>query len=222
MDWRRGDPESLPLVLGDPRWRQRVEPLGLEEPSPRQMRAILEATVARLAPDVEGAPDDCVRRELGRALEQAQLQAARFLPEMAQPGASLRLVERALASGELTSLSVQQALCEVSGLPEAIVRDDLPMIYADVAQRLADRVIGQPEAIDAAANALLMVKAGLTNPRRPLAVLGFFGRSGGSARPTRQGTGRELIGDDGALVRIDMSEVRRSERGGAVRQCRRA
>ncbi|MBK6317859.1 MAG: hypothetical protein IPF51_03630 [Dehalococcoidia bacterium] len=66
---------------GDPRWRQRVEPLGLEEPSPRQMRAILEATVARLAPDVEGAPDDCVRRELGRALEQAQLQAARFLPE---------------------------------------------------------------------------------------------------------------------------------------------
>jgi ATP-dependent Clp protease ATP-binding subunit ClpA len=72
--------------------------------------------------------------------------------------------------------------------------------------RLAQRVIGQPEAVAAAAAAIRRARAGMQDPRRPVGSFLFLGPTGVGKTELAKALAASLFDEDEALVRLDMSE----------------
>jgi ATP-dependent Clp protease ATP-binding subunit ClpB len=73
-------------------------------------------------------------------------------------------------------------------------------------QELANRVIGQEEAVTAVANAVRRSRAGLQDPNRPIGSFIFLGPTGVGKTETARALAEFLFDDEHAMVRIDMSE----------------
>jgi len=72
--------------------------------------------------------------------------------------------------------------------------------------RIAQRVIGQDEAIQAVSNAVRRARAGLQDPDRPIGSFIFMGPTGVGKTELAKALAHFLFDDDAAMVRIDMSE----------------
>jgi len=73
-------------------------------------------------------------------------------------------------------------------------------------QNLRRRVIGQDEAVIAVSNAIRRARAGLQDPNRPIGSFLFLGPTGVGKTELTKALAEFLFDDDGAMVRIDMSE----------------
>ena len=67
-------------------------------------------------------------------------------------------------------------------------------------------MLGQPEAIDCLVDRIALVKAGLTDPTRPLGVFLFVGPTGTGKTEIAKALAEFLFGSADRLVRLDMSE----------------
>jgi ATP-dependent Clp protease ATP-binding subunit ClpB len=73
-------------------------------------------------------------------------------------------------------------------------------------QNLRRRVIGQEEAVVAVSNAIRRARAGLQDPNRPIGSFLFLGPTGVGKTELTKALAEFLFDDEGALIRIDMSE----------------
>lgn len=71
---------------------------------------------------------------------------------------------------------------------------------------MAERVIGQDEALTAVSNAVRRARAGLQDPSRPIGSFIFLGPTGVGKTETARALAGFLFDDEQAMVRIDMSE----------------
>src|SRR2546430_811986 len=71
---------------------------------------------------------------------------------------------------------------------------------------LERRVVGQPEALAAVANAVRRARAGLQDPNRPTGSFIFLGPTGVGKTETARALAEFLFDDEKAMVRLDMSE----------------
>jgi len=76
----------------------------------------------------------------------------------------------------------------------------------DLEARLAERVIGQPEAVAAVAAAIRRARAGMQSPRRPVGSFLFLGPTGVGKTELAKALASSLFDEEDALVRLDMSE----------------
>jgi ATP-dependent Clp protease ATP-binding subunit ClpA len=76
----------------------------------------------------------------------------------------------------------------------------------ELEQRLAERVIGQPEAVAAVAAAIRRARAGMQSPRRPVGSFLFLGPTGVGKTELAKALAAALFDEEDALVRLDMSE----------------
>lgn len=75
-----------------------------------------------------------------------------------------------------------------------------------LADELHRRVIGQDEAVDAVAEAVIRARSGLKDPQRPIGSFIFLGPTGVGKTELARALAEFLFDDERALVRIDMSE----------------
>ena len=75
-----------------------------------------------------------------------------------------------------------------------------------LSNRLKERVIGQDEAVEAVADAVLRARAGLHDPNRPIASFIFLGPTGVGKTELARNLAKELFDDERSMIRIDMSE----------------
>ena len=75
-----------------------------------------------------------------------------------------------------------------------------------LSDHLHERVIGQNEAVDAVADAVLRARAGLKDPNRPTASFIFLGPTGVGKTELARALAENLFDDERAMIRIDMSE----------------
>ncbi|MDD3118039.1 MAG: ATP-dependent chaperone ClpB [Victivallales bacterium] len=68
------------------------------------------------------------------------------------------------------------------------------------------RVIGQDEAVSAVADAVIRARAGLKDPKRPIASFIFMGPTGVGKTELARALAESLFDDEHAMIRIDMSE----------------
>ena len=75
-----------------------------------------------------------------------------------------------------------------------------------LSKHLHERVVGQDEAAEAVADAVLRARAGLKDPNRPIGSFIFLGPTGVGKTELARSLAFNLFDDERAMVRIDMSE----------------
>ncbi|KAG4207509.1 hypothetical protein ERO13_A03G069700v2 [Gossypium hirsutum] len=75
-----------------------------------------------------------------------------------------------------------------------------------LAERLHQRVVGQNQAVDAVAEAVLRSRAGLGRPQQPTGSFLFLGPTGVGKTELAKSLAEQLFDDENLLIRIDMSE----------------
>mgnify|MGYP003329186211 CR=1 FL=1 len=78
--------------------------------------------------------------------------------------------------------------------------------YLSIDKKLAQRVVGQNDAITAISNAIRRSKAGLQDTNRPLGSFLFLGPTGVGKTELTKALAEFIFGDETAVVKIDMSE----------------
>ncbi|SEA23591.1 type VI secretion system ATPase TssH [Microbulbifer marinus] len=106
----------------------------------------------------------------------------------------------------------EQAIAEVianwTGIPVGKMVSDEIIAVQSLADRLNRRVIGQPHATEAIAQAIRTSRAGLTDPRKPVGVFMFCGTSGVGKTETALALADELFGGEQNITTINMSEFK--------------
>lgn len=138
--------------------------------------------------------------------------SAHFVPSQAFPGRAVWLLDRAVkdakCDGPLTlgSDQVVRSLAKHTGLPSWLLDDETPLDLEATRDFFEQRVLGQPPAIDAVADLITLIKAGLTDSTRPLGVFLFAGPTGVGKTELAKSLAEFIFGSADRLVRVDMSE----------------
>ncbi|MFA5926652.1 MAG: ATP-dependent Clp protease ATP-binding subunit [Patescibacteria group bacterium] len=78
-------------------------------------------------------------------------------------------------------------------------------------EEMHKRVVGQAEAVKAIANALKRVRAGVVNSKKPIGSFLFLGPTGVGKTETAKALAASYFGDEGRMIRFDMSEYQNKE-----------
>lgn len=101
---------------------------------------------------------------------------------------------------------ILQVASRMTGVPlEKMSASDTDRLR-NLSDRLTNRVIAQPQAIAAVADAVRRAKLGLSREDKPLASFLFVGPSGVGKTELAKVLATEVFGDSKALIRLDMSE----------------
>lgn len=139
--------------------------------------------------------------------------AQQYLTHKSLPGSVLSLLQLAALRAERDETAdgvrrehVLGALSQVSGLPRDVLDEQQQLDIAGVAQLFRSRVIGQDEAVDCLVERIAMLKAGLTDPGRPIGVFLFAGPTGTGKTEIAKTLADVLFGSSEQMIRLDMSE----------------
>ena len=105
-----------------------------------------------------------------------------------------------------------QAVAEIveawTGIPAGKMRADEIQSVLDLHNNLEARVIGQPHALEAVAQAIRVSRAGLTDPRKPIGVFLMVGTSGVGKTETALALAELLYGGEQNVTTINMTEFK--------------
>ena len=107
---------------------------------------------------------------------------------------------------EVTADDIAEVVARWTGIPVSRMLESERERLTKLDQELANRVIGQEEAVHAVANAVRRSRAGLQDPNRPIGSFIFLGPTGVGKTETARALAEFLFDDERAMVRIDMSE----------------
>ncbi len=111
-----------------------------------------------------------------------------------------------LLKEEVGADDVAEVVAAWTGIPVARLMEGETAKLVAMEERLHRRVVGQDEAVQAVSDAVRRARAGLKDPRRPIGSFLFLGPTGVGKTELARALAEFLFDDDGAMVRIDMSE----------------
>jgi len=107
---------------------------------------------------------------------------------------------------EVDEEDVAEIVARWTGIPVTRMLESEKERLTRLEDHLAARVVGQPEAVAAVANAVRRSRAGLADPNRPTGSFIFLGPTGVGKTETARALAEFLFDDERAMVRLDMSE----------------
>lgn len=93
-----------------------------------------------------------------------------------------------------------------TGIPLSKLTESESARLLQLEQRLEKRVIGQNEAVEAVSKAVRRARAGFKDKNRPVGSFLFLGPTGVGKTELAKALAQELLGDERAMLRFDMSE----------------
>ena len=181
----------------------------VEEPTPTAAETIL----AGLMPRYE--------RYHGVAIPSTAIHAAvelsvRYLPGRYLPDKAIDLLDEAAAARRIAESSsekkalppadIARVVSKASGVPAERVGEAERERLAQLEQRLAAEVIGQPRAVASVAAAIRRSRTGLRENNRPIGAMLFLGPTGVGKTQLARTLAKCWFGSEKALLRFDMSE----------------
>jgi ATP-dependent Clp protease ATP-binding subunit ClpB len=111
-----------------------------------------------------------------------------------------------LLKEEVSEDDIAAVVARWTGVPVTKLLEGETQKLLHLAADLHQRVIGQDEAVDAVAEAVLRHRSGLKDPQRPIGNFIFLGPTGVGKTELARALAECLFDDSRALVRIDMTE----------------
>jgi ATP-dependent Clp protease ATP-binding subunit ClpB len=111
-----------------------------------------------------------------------------------------------LLKEEVTEEDIAQVVSRWTGIPLSKLLEGEIQKLLHLSDELHKRVIGQDEAVDAVADAVMRARGGLKDPKRPIGSFLFLGPTGVGKTELARALAQYLFDDERALIRIDMSE----------------
>jgi ATP-dependent Clp protease ATP-binding subunit ClpB len=135
-----------------------------------------------------------------------KLPAANAALEEAKERLSSLQTNGAMLKEEVTEEDIARVVSSWTGIPVNRLQEGEKQKLVHMEERLGDRVIGQRKAIKAVSNAVRRARAGLQDENRPIGSFLFLGPTGVGKTELSKALAEFLFDDEGAMVRIDMSE----------------
>ena len=107
---------------------------------------------------------------------------------------------------EVTADEIAEVVSRWAGIPVTKLLEGERAKLLKLPETLHERVVGQDEAVDAVADAVLRSRAGIKNRQRPVGAFLFLGPTGVGKTELAKTLASELFDDEASMVRIDMSE----------------
>ena len=107
---------------------------------------------------------------------------------------------------EVTADDIAEVVSRWTGIPVSRMMQSEHEKLLHLEQELHNRVIGQDEAITAVSDAVRRSRAGLQDPKRPIASFIFLGTTGVGKTELAKALADYLFNDESLMTRIDMSE----------------
>jgi len=206
----------------DPASRERLQRLeedlaGLRQQSEALRRQWEQEKQAILAIRATKQKIEEVRHQIEEAERRADLErAARLrygeLPDLERQlraqEEQLRQVQAhgRLLNEEVTADEIAEVVARWTGIPvQRLLEGEMAKLLR-LEERLHERVVGQDDAVTAVADAIRRARAGLKDPRRPIGSFLFLGPTGVGKTELARALAEVLFDDEGAMVRLDMSE----------------
>jgi ATP-dependent Clp protease ATP-binding subunit ClpC len=202
----------------DPTFSKLFEIHRLEAATPVETLEILKSTTGQW----QG-----VNLERGRpvvspmALDAAVELSEDYFPGQVLPGRAARLLDRVLRDEaddtrndgaepgrEISRGHVLRSLAQITGIPGQLLDDTQALRLEEVRQFFDSRIIGQNEAVETVVDLITLLKAGLTDPHKPMGVLLFVGPTGVGKTELAKALAEFVFGSSDRLLRYDMSEFK--------------
>jgi ATP-dependent Clp protease ATP-binding subunit ClpC len=101
---------------------------------------------------------------------------------------------------------IAEVVASMTGIPVQKIGEGDIQRLARMVDYLRSRIVGQDEAIERVTRAIRRARAGLKNPRKPIASFIFLGPTGVGKTELARALAEYLFEGQDALIRIDMSE----------------
>ena len=114
--------------------------------------------------------------------------------------------DNAMIREEVTADDIAEVVSRWTGIPVTRMMQSEREKLLHLEEELHKRVIGQEEAITAVSDAVRRSRAGLQDPKRPIASFIFLGTTGVGKTELAKALAEYLFNDETMMTRIDMSE----------------
>ena len=113
---------------------------------------------------------------------------------------------RKMLKEEVDDEDIAEVIARWTGIPVSKMLEGEKEKLVHMEDRIAQRVIGQNEAVEAVANAVRRARSGLQDPNRPIGSFIFMGPTGVGKTELAKALAEFLFDSEQAIVRVDMSE----------------
>ena len=167
----------------------------------REMKKELEAL--RLEADSAEATAD-----LTRAAEIRYAQIPKLEKDLQSKSEKLKKLQRnrRLLKEEVTEEDIAGVVSKWTGIPVSRMLEEEAKKLARMEEVLAERVVGQPDAVKRMSDSIKRSRAGIADPNRPIGSFLLLGPTGVGKTELSRALAEFMFNDESALVRIDMSE----------------
>ncbi len=145
--------------------------------------------------------------DLNRVAELRYGQLATLERQLAEEEARLDSAQGGrLAKEEVDEEDIAEVIARWTKIPVSKLLEGEKQKLLHLDDELHRRVVGQNEAVDSVAEAVLRSRSGLADPNRPIGSFIFLGPTGVGKTELARALAEYLFDDERALIRVDMSE----------------
>lgn len=126
--------------------------------------------------------------------------------ELQQQEDALRKIDQRTLREEVTEEDIARVVSRWTNIPVTKLIEHEARKLSQMEDEIHKRLVGQPEAVRAVANAIRRHRAGIAEETRPMGVFLFLGPTGVGKTELAKALAEFLFNDEHSLLRLDMSE----------------
>ncbi|MDR2732820.1 MAG: AAA family ATPase, partial [Fibromonadaceae bacterium] len=181
-----------------------------EEQDKWQQKRLRFETLKNAQAELRAAKEEMERAEASYQLEKAAELKYNKVPALQKTAedleAALRTNEPDGVAEVVTEENIAQVVCNWTGISISRLREGEREKLLHLEERLHGRLIGQNEAVEEVAEAILRNKSGLSRENAPIGSFLFLGPTGVGKTELARALAAELFDSEQAMLRFDMSE----------------